>query len=143
MKLPAELSDMFREIHFENYPFVSVPQSFTDERGQIINIADGKLGDVAVIFSRQGALRANHVHENDWHLSYMVFGSMNYSWNDGSESQSVRVKAGDLIYTPPKIAHKMNFLEESCFIAVAALNRDSENYELDTTRLSDNFFQVQ
>jgi oxalate decarboxylase/phosphoglucose isomerase-like protein (cupin superfamily) len=143
MKLPAELSDMFKEIHFEKYPFVTVPQSFTDERGQIINIADGKLGDVAVIFSRQGALRANHVHENDWHLSYMIFGSMSYSWNDGNESYSVHVKAGDMIYTPPKIAHKMTFLEESCFIAVAALNRDSENYELDTTRLSNNFFQVQ
>lgn len=143
MKLPAELSDMFKEIHFENYPFVTVPQLFTDDRGQIINIADGKLGDVAVIFSRQGALRANHVHENDWHLSYMVYGSMLYSWNDGNDSYTVQVKARDLIYTPPKIAHKMTFLEESCFIAVAALNRTSENYEIDTTRLSDNFFQVQ
>jgi cupin superfamily acireductone dioxygenase involved in methionine salvage len=73
----------------------------------------------------------------------MIFGSMSYSWNDGNESYSVHVKAGDMIYTPPKIAHKMTFLEESCFIAVAALNRDSENYELDTTRLSNNFFQVQ
>ena len=143
MEIPSGLSNMFKEVHFENYPFVTAPQLFEDARGQIINIADGNLGDVAVIFSKQSALRANHVHENDWHLSYMVFGSMSYSWNDGKISHSVHVKAGDLIFTPPKIAHKMTFLEESCFVAVAALNRDSENYEMDTTRLEDNFFEVE
>ena len=143
MKLPPELSAMFDEDHFVNYPLVTIPQSFSDSRGQILNIADGTLGDVAVIFSKQDSVRANHVHEHDWHLSYMVFGSMSYSWSDDNGPHSVQVNAGDLVYTPPRVAHKMTFLEESCFIAVAALNRDSQNYEMDTTRLDDNFFEVE
>ena len=143
MQIPAELSNMFDETHFEKYPFITVPQSFSDSRGQILNIADGTLGDVAVIFSKQDSVRANHVHAHDWHLSYMVFGSMSYSWTDDNGPHSVQVNAGDLVYTPPRVAHKMTFLEESCFIAVAALKRDSQNYELDTTRLDDNFFEVE
>ena len=143
MQIPAELSNMFNETHFEKYPFITVPQSFSDSRGQILNIADGTLGDVAVIFSKQDSVRANHVHANDWHLSYMVFGSMGYSWSDESGQHYVQVNTGDLIYTPPRVAHKMAFLEESCFIAVAALNRDSQNYEMDTSRLDDNFFEVE
>ena len=143
MQIPSELSLMFNASHFENYPLVTAPQVFIDDRGQIVNIADGKLGDVAIIFSRAGSVRANHIHENDWHLSYMVFGSMNYSWHDGDTSHTVLVTSGELIYTPPQVAHKMTFLEESCFVAVAALHRDSENYEIDTTRLDDNFFLLE
>ena len=143
MKLPPELSAMFNETHFEKYPFITVPQSFSDSRGQILNIADGTLGDVAVIFSKRDSVRANHLHANDWHLSYMVSGSMSYSWSDENGPHTVLVNTGDLVYTPPRVAHKMTFLEESCFIAVAALNRDSQNYEMDTTRLDENFFEVE
>ena len=143
MQIPTQLSNLFNESHFEKYPFVTVPQSFSDSRGEILNIADGILGDVAVIFSKPDSVRANHVHANDWHLSYMVSGSMSYSWSDENGPHAVLVKAGDLVYTPPQVAHKMTFLEESCFIAVAALNRDSQNYEMDTTRLGDNFFVVE
>lgn len=145
MKFPPELSQMFRLEHFSNYPLVSIPQSYTDERGVILNIADGKLGDVAVIYSNRGSSRANHLHKQDWHLSYLVYGSMRYLWQDDSQnaiSNSLIVKKGDLVFTPSGVAHKMEFLEDTCFIAVAALHRDSNNYEADTQRLSDDFFKV-
>ena len=65
MHIPKELSELFQEKHFTNYPFVEIPQSFSDERGSIENIADGNLGDVAVITSVAGAMRANHLYEHD------------------------------------------------------------------------------
>jgi uncharacterized RmlC-like cupin family protein len=144
MEIPKELSEIFTKDHFKNYPKVLVPQNFEDERGVIKNIADGKLGDVAIITSKANSVRANHVHDDDWHLSYLVSGSMKYFWKseiEASETNSVVVKAGEMVYTPKKSPHKMQFLEDSIFIAVSQLSRVQENYEEDTKRLPDNFFE--
>ena len=143
MEIPKELSKIFTDIHFKEYPKVLVPQNFTDERGTIKNIADGKLGDVAVISSKANSIRANHVHDNDWHLSYVVSGSMRYFWKSDikdNEIKSILVEAGEMVYTPKKAPHKMQFLEDSIFIAISQLSREQENYEEDTKRLPDNFF---
>ena len=142
--MPKELSEIFTEDHFKNYPQVLVPQNFEDERGIIKNIADGKLGDVAIITSKANSVRANHVHDNDWHLSYIVSGSMKYFWKneiETAEIKSIVVKAGEMVYTPKKSPHKMQFLEDSTFIAISQLSRVQENYEEDTKRLPDNFFE--
>ena len=144
MEIPKELSKIFTEDHFKNYPKVLVPQNFEDERGIIKNIADGKLGDVAVITSKANSVRANHVHDNDWHLSYIVSGSMKYFWKnevETGETKSIVVKVGEMVYTPKKSPHKMQFLEDSTFIAISQLSRVQENYEEDTKRLPDNFFE--
>ena len=144
MEIPKELSKIFTEGHFKNYPKVLVPQNFEDERGIIKNIADGKLGDVAIITSKANSIRANHVHDNDWHLSYIVSGSMKYFWKneiETAEIKSIVVKAGEMVYTPKKSPHKMQFLEDSTFIAISQLSRVQENYEEDTKRLPDNFFE--
>ena len=141
MYLPKELSDLFNESHFNDYPFVEIPQSFSDDRGRIDNLADGVLGDVALISSALGAIRANHVHLNDWHFSYLVVGSMDYIWKDSKGIQkTITAIKGQMLFTPPGIPHKMVFLEESLFIAISAKNRSSENYEEDTTRLPTDFF---
>ena len=142
MYLPKELSDLFQEAHFSGYPFVEIPQTFTDDRGSIDNLADGTLGDVALISSIKGAMRANHVHAQDWHFSYLVEGSMDYVWRDldGKEKFTTGIK-GQMLFTPPGIPHKMIFLEDSLFIAISAKNRSSENYEQDTTRLPLDFFK--
>lgn len=141
--IPKTLSSIFNQEHFALYPKVLIPQNFIDERGSIKNIADGKLGDVAVITSKANSIRANHVHDNDWHLSYMVSGSMKYFWKSDMKDNlqnSVIVNSGEMVYTPSKAPHKMVFLEDSVFIAISELSRVQENYEADTKRLLDNFF---
>ena len=143
MDLPEQLSELFSFKHFENYPHVQVPQEFLDGRGSITNIADGALGDVAIIRSKTQSIRANHTHEKDWHLSYLISGSMFYFWKDSPNaeiSKKVEVRPGELIYTPPKTPHKMLFTSDSIFVAVAALNRSQEAYEEDTSRLPESFF---
>lgn len=143
MKRPIELSSLFIEEHFDSYPFVKLPQVFDDNRGSIVNIADGDLGDVAVIHSKVNSVRANHIHENDWHLSYLVSGSMLYTWRNsinGEVTEQVEVTAGDLIFTPAKTPHKMTFTSDSIFVAVAALSRSQDAYEQDTQRLAEGYF---
>lgn len=143
MDIPKELSSMFKDEDFDDYPFVRVPQFYEDERGTIANIADGQLGDVAVIASEKGAVRANHVHAEDWHFSYLLNGSMVYIWKgeDGIE-ESVVVNPGQMVYSPPGIPHKMIFRDRSTFVAISAKNRSAENYEQDTKRLPIDFFKL-
>ena len=80
------IAKFFSEFNFEDYPKISLPQRFIDARGSITNIADGSIGDVAVITCNKGAIRANHYHDNDWHLTFMISGSMNYLWKQDLNS---------------------------------------------------------
>jgi len=143
MNIPITLSSLFSDKNFANYPKVLIPQIFNDDRGSIKNLADGRLGDVAIISSQKSSIRANHVHENDWHFSYLISGQMRYFWKDSNRQvQSLIVKAGEMVYTPPKIPHKMQFLEESVFIAISELSRSQNNYEADTKKMPENFFVI-
>jgi mannose-6-phosphate isomerase-like protein (cupin superfamily) len=138
--IPNALQKYFKANSFQNYPLIEIPQRFIDARGSILNIADGDLGDVAVITSNIDSMRANHTHNEDWHLSYLIEGEIKYFWEDQHQQKSIIIKPGQLFYTPPKTPHKMLFLKESIFIAVAAMSRTQENYENDTTRLDDGYF---
>ena len=66
---------------------------------------------------------------------------MTYFWEDevGKENIVV-VSSGQMVYSPPGTPHKMLFIEASSFIAVAAKNRSSKDYESDTTRLPEDYF---
>lgn len=142
MKKPDELSYLFNDSHFRNYPLVEIPQIFKDDRGLIANIADGDLGDVALITSNFDSIRANHYHKNDWHLSYLVSGTIVYTWKaiHGQDEGEIVIEAGQLFYTPKMVAHRMKFVVESTFVAISKLNRNKENYEADTNRLDHDFF---
>jgi dTDP-4-dehydrorhamnose 3,5-epimerase-like enzyme len=143
MNIPKELSVIFNMEHFEYYPFIEIPQKFADDRGLIQNLVDGMIGDVAIIDSNINSIRANHIHKLDWHFSYLTHGSMTYSWKELDsvlQTKSILVSEGQMIFTPPKTPHKMEFLEKSQFIAISALSRSQDNYEADTERLSFDYF---
>jgi uncharacterized RmlC-like cupin family protein len=134
-QIPLELSDYFSPNDFEYYPKVRIPQNFHDQRGEIINIADGILGDVAIIKSNAMSVRANHVHNSDWHLSYCLLGSLNYSYQeDQVEARTTLIQAGELFFTPVGIPHRMDFLEETILVVVSRNSRKKENYEQDTKK---------
>ena len=142
MKKPNELSNLFSDSDFEKYPFVHIPQEFKDERGLIQNIADGSIGDVAVITSNSGSIRANHVHSDDWHLTFIVTGSMKYFWVDvHGVNQKTIVNKSEMVFTPSRTPHKMEFLTDSVFIAISKLNRSHEKYEADTEKIDLDFFK--
>ena len=133
-EVPSELLDYFNSNDFDNYPRVSIPQSFLDERGEIVNIADGILGDVAVIHSKTNAVRANHVHESDWHLSYCIAGSLSYSSREGEKIQTIRIRTGELFFTPTRVPHRMDFMEDTVLVVVSRNSRKREKYEEDTRK---------
>lgn len=111
-----------------------------DKRGSIIKVMEGKITSVLVIPSKKGAVRANHYHKKDTHYVYMISGKMRYTVKDLSKKrarkQSVILSPGDLVYTPAMIAHAMEFLEDSVFLALTTRKRDQKSYENDVVRVS-------
>ena len=140
IEIPKEIASYFDISNFTDYPVISIPQSFVDDRGEITNVADGILGDVAVIKTNAGATRANHYHKEDWHLCYLIDGAMEYYWSaevGSSDVKRIQVESGSLIFTPKLTPHKITFQEKSTFISISRLSRVSENYESDTVRLEE------
>jgi len=111
-----------------------------DDRGVIQPIIDSTVGGCAIITSKKGAIRANHIHEKDWHYSYVVSGKIKYYHRerDSQEKPSTEIfEAGDVFYSPPQVEHAMEFLEDTVFVVLSKLSRDKEDYEEDVIRVAD------
>lgn len=114
-----------------------------DSRGQIVNILEEKkfaeIANILVIDSKKGTVRANHYHKKDSHYMYLIKGKMRYTARDMRKKdaplRSVIVRAGEMVYTPPMVAHAVEFLEDSLFLALATKSRKQKAYEADTVRL--------
>jgi len=113
----------------------------TDKRGALSYITDQsmRIKDVLVISSKKGAVRANHFHKKDTHLIYLQEGKFKYITKDmqnkKAKSKTVIIKKGEIVVTPPKLAHKVVFLENSLMIVVTTESRNQAKYESDTVRL--------
>lgn len=111
-----------------------------DERGEMTYlIEDVAIRSVLLITCKKGSIRANHIHTKDSHYSYMLRGSMEYSFREGINDKSpikhVLVKEGEMVYTPPLEAHAMKFLEDSVFLAFTTEKRKKDKYEEDLRRI--------
>ena len=119
-----------------------VKPEFEDERGYIsrlVNDEDGGFRAVLYITSKSGTQRANHYHKKDSHYVYCLSGKFRYSEKDmakpNSKVESVILKPGDLVLTKPMIAHSMEFLEDTVFLAITTEHRQQNKYEDDLVRI--------
>jgi len=110
---------------------------FQDDRGTILPI-EHELGNVQVIWSKAGAIRANHFHKTDTHACYLVTGSIAYYWrNHGEETIKKEIfEAGTKFTTGPLIDHEMVFLTDSIMIVVSEFKRDPASYDEDIVKIS-------
>lgn len=120
--------------------FKKIKPFHVDKRGEMTYlIQDTITQSVLLITCKKGSIRANHIHTKDSHYSYMLNGSMEYSFRKGIDSKSpikrVIVKKGEMVYTPPLEAHAMRFLEDSVFLAFTTEKRDGDKYEKDLMRV--------
>lgn len=106
-----------------------------DERGSITNLFEGRIEHIALITSKKGSVRANHYHQKDYQYIYLVSGmfeSHSVDTRDTSKRKVLNVKPGDIVDTPPYIAHAQKFTEDSVFLALTTLQREHGKYENDT-----------
>lgn len=126
--------------HICNMKFIRKIKPFhVDDRGEmtyLIEDAIAPIQSVLLITCKKGSIRANHIHTKDSHYSYMLSGSMEYSYKEEDKKiKTVVVKKGETVYTPPHEAHAMKFLEDSVFLAFTTEKRKRAKYEEDLRRV--------
>ncbi|HOW88109.1 MAG TPA: hypothetical protein PKV84_05600 [Candidatus Omnitrophota bacterium] len=112
-----------------------IKPAFVDARGEIINVFEGTTGHVAYITSKKGSVRANHYHKKDVQYMYLISGAYDsYCCEvaNPSNKQVLHVKAGDIVKTPPLVAHAQKFTEDSVFLSLTTREREEGKYEEDT-----------
>ncbi len=112
-----------------------IKPAVSDARGLITNIFEGRIEHVAMITSKKGSIRANHYHKEDYQYIYLISGAFEshcVDTRDTNKRNVLYVKPGDIVDTPPLIAHAQKFTEDSVFLALTTRQRESGKYESDT-----------
>ena len=117
---------------------VRLVKPFIDARGEIQPLVDMMMKSAVMIRSVKGSLRANHYHKTDWHYCYVVSGAINYHHRItgcDDEPETILVKEGEMVFTPPMVDHGMTFPEDTVFLTLSRNPRDQESYEKDVVRV--------
>jgi len=117
---------------------VELDPPHSDDRGTIQSLVNFPMKNLSLISSKKGAVRSNHYHLTDWHYMYVLSGSFDYYFrptNSDEELQCLRVKACEMIFTPPMEDHATVFLEDCDLLAISRNPRDQEAYEEDVRRV--------
>ena len=123
---------------FLQNPIVPLEKEFTDARGSILPLVDEEMKSAVLISSKKGSIRANHYHKTDWHYCYVLSGSIDYYFRPvGAKTppKHVKVKTGQLFFTPPRVEHAMCFPEDATFVCLGRNSRDQKAYEADVERV--------
>ncbi len=119
-------------------PLVPLEKPFVDARGAIQPLVDEMMKSAVMIESKKGSLRANHYHKTDWHYCYVISGAIEYyhrPTGSDQEPESLLVKAGEMVFTPPMVDHGMKFPEDTVFLTLSRNPRDQASYEADVVRV--------
>lgn len=115
---------------------------FIDDRGYITRLMDQDefpIRAVLYITSKKGTERGNHYHKTDAHYVYCVSGKFRYSEKNmnkkSAKLESVILKPGDIVLSRPGVAHCMEFLEDTVFLAFTTERRQQDKYEEDIIRI--------
>lgn len=120
-----------------------LPEPFVDERGSIQNLFEAAEDEepargVAVIESKAGTVRSNHWHRTDWHYLYVLKGALVYEWRDaegpGAEVKRAELRTGALLFTGPKVWHRVTFAADTTLVSVSRLSRRHAEHEADLVR---------
>lgn len=138
-----EVLDSIEHGKYPTDPKIEIPAPFDNDAGSIFNIARGSFGSASLIKSVRGAVRSNHYHQTDSHFIYVLSGMMYYYWRpagiDGkiplAPCDKILVKAGELIFTPPLVAHATYFPAETTIVTLNKYARDHRSHEADVVRV--------
>jgi oxalate decarboxylase/phosphoglucose isomerase-like protein (cupin superfamily) len=119
-------------------PHVDLEAPHADSRGYIQSLVNFPMKNLSLIASKKGTVRSNHYHLTDWHYMYVLKGAFDYHYRptgSAEEPAVIRVKAGEMVFTPPMEDHATVFVEDTELLAMSRNPRDQETYEADTRRI--------
>lgn len=119
----------------ENYLLQPV---FTDERGEIFDILEERIGHVGMVTFVPGVTRGNHYHKISTQYSYILEGTVRLVTSnvDGSNRQEYILKPGTCTILPPLTVHTYTAVTEAKMLDLSTLSRNDDGYEKDTVKLS-------
>ena len=121
-----------------NETIKKIEPGFSDERGVISNVLEEPINHVAVITSKAGSIRANHYHPEQIQYAYLVSGRYESISKDlknkDTEIEKLIIEPGDLVITPPMIAHAWNVLEDSMMLNLTTGHRDTDKFDQHTKK---------
>lgn len=107
---------------------------FEDERGVIQDLL-GPTDATVEIFTRAGAIRGNHVHDQTTQWTYIVSGRMEFAWSGEDGKQTAVYPAGAMVIEPAGVPHAWRAVEDTRVLVFTQGPRSGQAYETDTTRL--------
>jgi dTDP-4-dehydrorhamnose 3,5-epimerase-like enzyme len=124
------MAEVFKE---RGETIVKGADPYIDDRGKINNyVLDEPVNWVGTITSKRGIIRANHYHPEQTQKVLVISGKyISVSKDLKVENSSLihkLVQAGDLVITPPNVAHTMIFLEDSVIINLVTGERKHEDF---------------
>lgn len=111
---------------------------FEDERGVIQDLLTEQLDAVTEIFTREGAVRGNHVHMQTTQWTYVVSGCMLAvaRLQDGT-LQKRELWPGQLLEETAAVPHAWKALQNTKVLVFTRGPRSGAAYESDTIRLKE------
>ena len=118
---------------------LQLPEPYIDDRGLIQPLLDIETRSGVIIHSREGAIRGNHFHKEDFHYCYVVSGRLLYVSravdNEDATPDEIEIGPGEMFFTPPMVEHAMVMLEPTVFLAFGGRTRQQQAYEDDLVRV--------
>jgi hypothetical protein len=105
-----------------------------DRRGSIISVVEEKTNNISIINCNSKTIRSNHLHKKDWHFMYILNGIMEYFFINENKIFFMKLKKGDVVFTPPKEIHATYFPVKTVLLVASKNKRDQTTYEKDTIR---------
>jgi quercetin dioxygenase-like cupin family protein len=105
-----------------------------DARGSIVSVVEEKTNNISIINCNSKTIRSNHLHKKDWHFMYILKGLMEYFFINENKIFFMKLKKGDVVFTPPKEIHATYFPVKTVLLVASKNKRDQRTYEKDTIR---------
>lgn len=110
--------------------------SYTDERGETTNLLSTPV-NVAIIRSRDGAIRGNHVHKQGGHFEYVIEGTIEVKRRTNmGDIETEILHPGQMVFTPPRVEHAFRSVGESAILHITTIPIAGGLYEQDTEKVS-------
>lgn len=113
-----------------------IPDRFEDERGVIQDLL-GPVDSITTIFTKQGAIRGNHVHAETDQWTYVVSGLLKVVQGDERPRLIGPGSATRMILEPRGVPHAWEALQDTVVLVFTRGPRSGSAYESDTVRLEE------
>ena len=133
-----KIEDSSQDKNLPEKEIIELENPFIDQRGEIQPLVDKIMKSAVMIHSKAGSLRANHYHKTDWHYCYVISGEIEYyhrKTNSLETKKKIKVKKGQMVFTPPMVDHAMVFNVDTTFLTLSRNFRDQKAYESDVVRI--------